>query len=89
MSTRGENSTLVISRLTRLKIDELLLLGSPVRYTCYIQDGSDGHTSIVNNVAIYKAKKGDIYEWPQYDAWHAGGNCGLHDKFMFNFWGYK
>jgi hypothetical protein len=71
------------------KIDELLSLGSPVRYTCYIQDGCDGHASIVNNVAIYKAKKGDIYEWSHYDAWHAGGNCGLHDKFMFNFWGYK
>jgi hypothetical protein len=71
------------------KIDELLSLGSPIRYICYIQDGSDGHASIVNNIAIYKAKKGDIYEWPQYDAWHAGGNCGLHDKFMFNFWGYR
>ena len=71
------------------KITELLQLGTPVRYTCYIQDPTDGHASIVDNVAIYKAKKGDIYEWPSYDAWHAGGNAGLKDKYMFNFWGYK
>mgnify|MGYP006281272783 CR=1 FL=1 len=71
------------------KIKELLELGEPVRYCCYIQDGCDGHASIVENVAIYKAKKGDIYQWPHYNAWHAGGNCGLHDKFMFNFWGYR
>jgi hypothetical protein len=71
------------------KIDELLALGNPVRFSCYIQDGNAGHASIVGNVAIYKATKGDIYEWPSYDAWHAGGNCGLQDKFMFNFWGYR
>lgn len=71
------------------KIDELLKLGSPVRYTCYIQEPSDGHVSIVGSDCVYRPVKGSIYQWPTYDAWHAGINAGLTDKYMFNYWGYQ
>jgi hypothetical protein len=70
-------------------IKELLNLGNPVRYTCYIQDPQPGHISIVDNSAIYHPIKGSIYQWPSYDAWHCGMNGGLVDKFMFNYWGYQ
>jgi len=72
------------------KINELLLLGSPKRFTCFIENPKEsfGHVSIVDDVCITKFKQGDIYEWPSYNSWHAGGNGGITDKFQFNFWGY-
>lgn len=70
------------------KLDELLKLGNPVRYTCYIQEPHSGHISIVNDSAVYCPVKGSIYKWPSYDAWHCGMNGGLTDKYMFNYWGY-
>jgi hypothetical protein len=71
------------------KIDEIKALGTPVRFTCYIQNPSHGHVSIVGEDAIYRPAKGSIYQWPTFDAWHCGMNGGLTDKFMFNFWGYR
>lgn len=70
------------------KIDELKSLGTPFRFTCYIQDPSPGHASIVEDTCVYMPKKGSIYQWPSYDAWHCGMNGGLTDKYMFNYWGY-
>ena len=70
-------------------IDEALALGTPIRFTCYIQDPHPGHVSIVENVAIYYASKGSIYQWSNHDAWHSGMNGGLVDKYMFNYWGYN
>lgn len=71
------------------RINELLALGDPVRFTCYIQDPSPGHASIVEDNCIYMPAKGSIYQWPSYDAWHCGMNGGLADKYMFNYWGYR
>lgn len=73
------------------KINELLALGTPIRFTCFIETKKDslGHASVVENVCITDYTQGDIYEWPSYDAWHAGGNGGVTDKFQFNFWGYR
>ncbi len=70
-------------------IKELLQLGRPVRYTCYIQEPQAGHVSIVDKTAVYHPVKGSIYQWPSYDAWHCGMNGGLVDKFMFNYWGFE
>lgn len=71
------------------KLDQLLTLGQPVRYTCYIQEPHDAHVSIVGNTVIYKPAKGSIYKWSNYSDWHSGMNGGLTDKFMFNYWGYQ
>lgn len=71
------------------KINELKTLGTPVRFTCYIQEPQDGHISIVGDSAVYRPAKGSIYQWPSYDAWHCGMNGGLTDKYMFNYWGYR
>lgn len=71
------------------RLNELLKLGQPVRYTCYIQEPHDGHISIVGQQAVYRPSKGSVYKWTNYSDWHAGMNGGLVDKFMFNYWGYK
>ena len=71
------------------KLDELLALGTPVRYTCYIQEPHNGHISIVDDTSVYLPACGSIYEWPSYNAWHCGVNGGLTDKYMFNYWGYN
>jgi hypothetical protein len=71
------------------KIDLLLEKGVPVRYTCYIEDYSMGHVSIVGDTCVYQAPKGSIYQWDLYDEWHCGMNGGFTDKYMFNYWGYK
>jgi len=71
------------------KLNELLKLGTPVRYTCYIQDPHPGHVSIVGDQSVYLPAKGSIFKWSSYDAWHCGMNGGLADKYMFNFWGYQ
>lgn len=63
--------------------------GELIRFTCYIQDPQHGHVSIVDNETVYRPAKGNIYQWPKYDAWHCGMNGGLTDKFMFNYWGYR
>jgi hypothetical protein len=70
------------------KIKEILTLGTPVRYTCYIQEPSNGHVSIVGNKAIYRPTKGSVYQWENYNDWHCGMNGGVTDKYMFNYWGY-
>ena len=70
-------------------LDQLLALGNPVRYTCYIQEPQHGHVSIVGEHSVYRPAKGAIYQWPTYDAWHCGMNGGLVDKYMFNYWGYQ
>ncbi len=70
------------------KISELTKLGTPVRFTCYIQEPQHGHISIVGESSVYRPAKGSIYQWPTYDAWHCGMNGGLTDKYMFNYWGY-
>lgn len=71
------------------KINEITTLGNPVRFTCYIQDPSHGHVSIVDEHCVYRPAKGNIYKWPSYNAWHCGMNGGLTDKYMFNYWGYQ
>jgi hypothetical protein len=71
------------------KLADLLKLGTPVRFTCYIQEPQDGHISIVGDHSLYKPEKGSIYQWDSFDDWHCGMNGGLTDKFMFNYWGYQ
>lgn len=70
-------------------INEFKKKGELVRYTCYIQEPQHGHISIVGESAVYRPAKGNIYQWPSYDAWHCGMNGGLTDKYMFNYWGYQ
>lgn len=70
------------------KLDRLLELGKPVRFTCYITNPSDGHISVVNNTALHRPDKGSIYKWINYQDWHCGVNAGFVNKYQFNYWGY-
>jgi hypothetical protein len=68
---------------------EYLKKGDLIRYHCSITDPQIGHVFIVKDTALYRSKKGDIYEWENYKDFHAGTNCGLVPKYNFNFLGYK
>lgn len=70
------------------KIDDLLAIGDPKRFTCYVQDPHYAHVSVVEDHCVHLPNKGDIYQWPSYESWHCGVNAGLSDKFMFNYWGF-
>ena len=57
------------------------------RYHCHISPPSDGHILIVDEHCLYKQEQGSVYKWPSRKSWHAGANCGLVSKYIFNVWG--
>lgn len=70
-------------------IEEYLKQGELVRYSIFISQPHPGGVFISNNHCFHCEPSGNVYEWDHYQDWHAGGNCGLHDKFMFHFIGIK
>jgi hypothetical protein len=69
--------------------EEYLKQGSLVRFSVNICPPSNGQIFIVDNTVLYNQPQGTVYEWPDYMAWHAGGNCSFKPKFLFNFLGIK
>lgn len=59
------------------------------RFHCHMMDTKPGHILIVEDELYYNAKQGDVYKWPSRHAWHAGSNCGVEPKYIFNFFGIK
>jgi hypothetical protein len=57
------------------------------RYHCHIQEPKIGHIFIVDNELYYQKNKGDTFLWKSRKSWHAGANCGLSPKYIFNAWG--
>lgn len=70
-------------------IEEYLKLGELVRFTCHITNPEVGQVFILENETFYFEKRGSVYQWPNYSDWHAGGNFGFVNKYMFNFLGYR
>lgn len=68
---------------------EYLKLGQLRRFVCYIGKPLPGHISIVEDSCHYLEQEGNIYEWTNYRAWHAGANVGLAPKFQYNFLSYS
>jgi hypothetical protein len=62
---------------------------SVVRFHVHMEDTKPGHILIVEDEIYYNAKQGDVYQWPERVSWHAGSNCGVERKFIFNFFGTK
>lgn len=60
--------------------------GEFTRYHCHIQDSLPGHVFIVDDELFYNKNKGDIFLWNSRKSWHAGANCGLEPKYIFNAW---
>jgi hypothetical protein len=70
------------------KEDEYLKLGKLKRYSCHISKPAVGNIFIIGKQAHYFWEQGDLYEWNNHRAWHAGINVGLTPKFLFNFLSY-
>jgi hypothetical protein len=68
---------------------EYLKLGKLRRFICFIGDPAPGHISIVNDRSFYNEASGNVYEWNDYRAWHAGANVGLVPKYQYNFLSYS
>lgn len=56
------------------------------RFHCHISPPAHGHILIVENKCFYNQEQGSVYEWPSRKSWHAGMNCGLTPKYLFNIW---
>jgi hypothetical protein len=67
--------------------EDLKKIGNIERFHCHMEDTFPGHVLIVENDLFYNAKQGDVYKWPDRNAWHAGSNCGQRPKYIFNFFG--
>ncbi len=56
------------------------------RFHCHIGKPAHGHVLIVEDKCFYNQPQGEIYQWPSRTSWHAGMNCGLIPKYLFNMW---
>jgi hypothetical protein len=58
------------------------------RFICFIDRPAVGHILATEEHCFYNEAIGNIYEWETHNLWHAGMNCGLTPKYLFNFLGY-
>lgn len=68
---------------------EYALKPDMLRFSCHITKPSPGHISIIEDVCLYGQAQGNTYLWPSRKSWHAGANCGLTPKYLFNIFGTK
>jgi hypothetical protein len=45
-----------------------------------------GHIFIVDDECLVNKEQGSTFKWSSRKLWHAGTNCGLVPKYIFNFW---
>jgi hypothetical protein len=57
-----------------------------IRFHCHIGNSAFGHVFIVEDQIFYNQEQGNTYKWQSRKLWHAGTNCGLVPKYIFNFW---
>lgn len=56
------------------------------RYHCHIGNPEWGHIFIAENQCFYNQPRGCTYEWSSRKLWHAGVNCGVTPKYIWNAW---
>jgi len=56
------------------------------RWHVHISKPAFGHAFCVDDKCFYNQEQGSVYEWSDRKYWHAGSNCGLVPKYVFNFW---
>jgi len=66
--------------------EELSKLPYFKRWHVHISKPAFGHAFCVNDKCFYNQEQGSVYEWSDRKYWHAGSNCGLVPKYVFNFW---
>jgi hypothetical protein len=66
--------------------DEAELLKQPdmPRWHCHINKPTFGHVFVCENEVFYNRQQGDAFRWDSRRYWHAGSNCGLVPKYLFN-----
>lgn len=69
--------------------EEYLKEGNLFRFSTFISQPHPGGVFVLKDTCFHCEASGNTYLWDNYMDWHAGGNCGLHDKFMFHFLGIK
>lgn len=62
--------------------------GKIKRFSIFVSESSPGHFFTVDNKVFFNYHQGEVYEWKDYNAWHAGANAGLKPKYMFHLLGY-
>lgn len=61
-------------------------LPDTVRFHIHMSKPQFGHIFIVENTCLYNQEQGATYKWSGRKLWHAGTNCGLVPKYIFNIW---
>jgi hypothetical protein len=61
-------------------------LPDTIRFHCHMSKPQFGHIFIVEDKCLYNQEQGAVYKWNSRKAWHAGTNCGLVPKYIFNIW---
>lgn len=61
-------------------------LPDTVRYHVHMSKPKFGHIFIVDDKCLYNQEQGATYRWSGRKLWHAGTNCGLEPKYIFNIW---
>lgn len=56
------------------------------KYHCHIGKPQWGHIFVVGDNCLYNQPQGTTYRWESRRLWHAGTNCGLVPKYLFNLW---
>lgn len=69
--------------------EDYLKLGTLRRFICFIGEPAPGHASFVESQCFCNERSGNVYEWSDYRAWHAGSNAGLTPKYQYNFLAYS
>lgn len=63
---------------------ELLEKPDTLRWHCHIGKPEFGHVFVCDNELFYNRQQGDVFQWDSRRYWHAGSNCGLVPKYLFN-----
>jgi hypothetical protein len=61
-------------------------LPDTVRYHVHMSKPQFGHIFIAEDKCFYNQQQGSTYKWSSRKSWHAGTNCGLVPKYIFNIW---
>jgi hypothetical protein len=55
-----------------------------IRYFCFIGKPNYGHVFMVENESYYMEPQGNIYQYPDYNSYHAGINVGTEEKYLLS-----
>jgi len=69
-------------------LDIYIKKGTPRRFSIFISNPNPAHFFTTDNNTFSNTTQGTVYEWKNFNSWHAGANAGLIPKYMFHLLGY-